>query len=81
MADTGDGGDPTYAVARGLAAPRLTVPFAPGVPAPASAPPASGQRGGKAGGGKAAAAAPVASLPRADLLLLGGDLAYPNPSR
>ncbi len=104
MADTGDGGNPTYAVARALAAPSLTVPVAPGVSVDAAA----GSGGGAAtGDGKGVAGkgeehgkqqqqqqqqqqrrvsqtgqhqAPV-QLPRADVLLLGGDLAYPNPCR
>lgn len=52
MADTGDGGNSTYAVARLLAQPSLKV---------------------KTAGSKQ-------YLPRGDLLLIGGDLAYPNPS-
>lgn len=52
MADTGDGGNSTYAVARLLSQPSLKVRL----------------RGSKC------------CLPRGDLLLIGGDLAYPNPS-
>ncbi|KAM7521037.1 hypothetical protein LguiB_019999 [Lonicera macranthoides] len=52
MADTGDGGNPSYAVARLLAQPLIWV------------------RGSDS----------VLTLPRGDLLLIGGDLAYPNPS-
>ncbi|KAK1302783.1 hypothetical protein QJS10_CPB12g01574 [Acorus calamus] len=52
MADTGDGGNPSYAVARLLAQPSIWV---------------------KIGGS-------LRALPRANLLLIGGDLAYPNPS-
>ncbi|KAL0917207.1 hypothetical protein M5K25_012255 [Dendrobium thyrsiflorum] len=52
MADTGDGGNSTYAVTRLLAQPWIRV---------------------KNGGSKHA-------LPRGDFLLIGGDLAYPNPS-
>lgn len=48
MADTGDGGNSTYSVARLLAQPSLKM-------------------------GKI-------ELPRGDLLIIGGDLAYPNPS-
>lgn len=48
MADTGDGGNSTYSVARLLAQPFLKM-------------------------GKT-------ELPRGDLLIIGGDLAYPNPS-
>ena len=131
IADTGDGGNPTYAVARALAAPALTVPLPAGVrgaprppPEPAAAaagtaaaaappPPqqqlraaaaASGAKPPPRGGGAAGAngdnAEPKAAaqqqhqqqqpprpprhwvaLPRADVLLIGGDLAYPNPCR
>ncbi|CAN1273915.1 hypothetical protein LINPERPRIM_LOCUS15229 [Linum perenne] len=52
MADTGDGGNSTYSVARLLAQPSLRVNIGDS----------------------------VHSLPRAKLLLVGGDLAYPNPS-
>lgn len=52
MADTGDGGNSSYAVARLLAQPTINV-----------------NRGGS-----------MLELPRGDLLLIGGDLAYPNPS-
>lgn len=52
MADTGDGGNSTYAVTRLLAQPWIRV---------------------KTDGSKY-------SLPRGNFLLIGGDLAYPNPS-
>ncbi|KAL3735502.1 hypothetical protein ACJRO7_024599 [Eucalyptus globulus] len=52
MADTGDGGNSSYSVARLLAQPSLRVPTSES----------------------------VLSLPRGNLLLIGGDLAYPNPS-
>ncbi|XP_015885478.1 uncharacterized protein LOC107420920 isoform X2 [Ziziphus jujuba] len=52
MADTGDGGNSSYAVARLLAQPSISV------------------NGGDS----------LLNLPRGDLLLIGGDLAYPNPS-
>ncbi|KAF3440609.1 hypothetical protein FNV43_RR18893 [Rhamnella rubrinervis] len=52
MADTGDGGNSSYAVARLLAQPSINV------------------NGSDA----------MLNLPRGDLLLIGGDLAYPNPS-
>ncbi|GAB4856600.1 hypothetical protein Ancab_014516 [Ancistrocladus abbreviatus] len=52
MADTGDGGNSSYAVARLLAQPFIQL---------------------KSGD-------PVSFLPRGNLLLVGGDLAYPNPS-
>ncbi|KAI4336952.1 hypothetical protein L6164_015419 [Bauhinia variegata] len=52
MADTGDGGNSSYAIARLLAQPSICV-----------------MRGDS-----------VHTLPRGDLLLIGGDLAYPNPS-
>lgn len=38
-------------------------------------------QGATTSGAAAAGVAPCISLPRADLLLIGGDLAYPNPSR
>eukprot|EP00879_Flechtneria_rotunda_P018990 GHRR01019937.1.p1 GENE.GHRR01019937.1~~GHRR01019937.1.p1 ORF type:complete len:748 (+),score=303.12 GHRR01019937.1:256-2499(+) len=83
IADTGDGGNSTYAVARALAAPKLTVP-ATGRTA-AQHP----QQQHAAGDGYASSSAhDVGSnssnafmLPRGDVLLIGGDLAYPNPSR
>ncbi|XP_044511107.1 uncharacterized protein LOC123229391 [Mangifera indica] len=52
MADTGDGGNSSYSVARLLAQPSIRV-----------------IKGDS-----------VSTLPRADVLLIGGDLAYPNPS-
>ncbi|KAL3514532.1 hypothetical protein ACH5RR_027249 [Cinchona calisaya] len=52
MADTGDGGNSSYAIARLLAQPLLRV-----------------RENGS-----------VLTLPRGNLLLIGGDLAYPNPS-
>ncbi|CAK7347583.1 unnamed protein product [Dovyalis caffra] len=52
IADTGDGGNSSYTVARLLAQPSIQV-----------------TRGDS-----------VLSLPRGNLLLIGGDLAYPNPS-
>ncbi|XP_008811243.1 uncharacterized protein LOC103722455 [Phoenix dactylifera] len=52
IADTGDGGNSTYAVARLLAQPSLQI---------------------RSNGS-------MHTLPRGDLLLIGGDLAYPNPS-
>ncbi|XP_010540555.1 PREDICTED: uncharacterized protein LOC104814278 isoform X2 [Tarenaya hassleriana] len=52
MADTGDGGNSSYAVAKLLAQPSIKVPSGDG----------------------------FLSLPRGRLLLIGGDLAYPNPS-
>ncbi|XP_011627911.1 uncharacterized protein LOC18446479 isoform X1 [Amborella trichopoda] len=52
MADTGDGGNSSYAVARLLAQPSIQL---------------------KDGSS-------LCSLPRGDLFLIGGDLAYPNPS-
>ncbi|KAF4352914.1 hypothetical protein G4B88_030165 [Cannabis sativa] len=52
MADTGDGGNSSYSVARLLAQPSINI-----------------NRGDSA-----------LNLPRGDLLLIGGDLAYPNPS-
>ncbi|KAK7291133.1 hypothetical protein RIF29_06041 [Crotalaria pallida] len=52
MADTGDGGNSSYAVARLLAQPSLRTLIGDS----------------------------VVTLPRGNLLLIGGDLAYPNPS-
>ncbi|CAA0807857.1 Calcineurin-like metallo-phosphoesterase superfamily protein, partial [Striga hermonthica] len=52
MADTGDGGNSSYSVARLLAQPSLRI----------------------------RANDSLVTLPRGDLLLIGGDLAYPNPS-
>ncbi|XP_010538790.1 PREDICTED: uncharacterized protein LOC104813013 [Tarenaya hassleriana] len=52
MADTGDGGNSSYTVAKLLAQPSIKVLSGDG----------------------------SLSLPRGDLLLIGGDLAYPNPS-
>ncbi|KAK6938720.1 Calcineurin-like phosphoesterase domain, ApaH type, partial [Dillenia turbinata] len=52
MADTGDGGNSSYAVARLLAQPNLYVNIGDS----------------------------ECALPRGDFLLIGGDLAYPNPS-
>lgn len=52
IADTGDGGNSSYAVARLLAQPSLQI---------------------RSNGS-------MHTLPRGDLLLIGGDLAYPNPS-
>nr|XP_017217539.1 PREDICTED: uncharacterized protein LOC108195105 isoform X2 [Daucus carota subsp. sativus] len=52
MADTGDGGNSSYSVARLLAQPSLRVQ----------------------------SDSSVLNLPRANLLIIGGDLAYPNPS-
>ncbi|WCJ35383.1 Calcineurin-like metallo-phosphoesterase superfamily protein [Euphorbia peplus] len=51
MADTGDGGNSSYAVARLLAQPSIKLPGKDSI-----------------------------TLPRGNLLLIGGDLAYPNPS-
>ncbi|XP_008799898.2 uncharacterized protein LOC103714434 isoform X2 [Phoenix dactylifera] len=52
IADTGDGGNPSYAVARLLAQPSIQLQVSDS----------------------------MRTLPRGDLLLIGGDLAYPNPS-
>uniref|UniRef100_A0A7S1T4N1 Calcineurin-like phosphoesterase domain-containing protein n=1 Tax=Tetraselmis chuii TaxID=63592 RepID=A0A7S1T4N1_9CHLO len=67
-ADTGDGGDPTYAVARAMASPKLDVKWADGV---------EPMQGSKMCPSKSTGAV---KLPRASLMLIGGDLAYPNPS-
>ncbi|KAK9835056.1 hypothetical protein WJX81_007542 [Elliptochloris bilobata] len=106
-ADTGDGGDPTYAVARAMAAPLLHVRVPPRMPLPppdsavasaainGHAPPAAGvcDSGSESSSGldtprcsSGASASPsdrgggVRVLPRGEALVLGGDLAYPNPS-
>ncbi|KAG7941523.1 hypothetical protein I3843_16G049200 [Carya illinoinensis] len=54
MADTGDGGDSTYTVARALAQPNIESEDSAGL---------------------------NHTLKRGDLLLIGGDIAYPNPSQ
>ncbi|KAK2079809.1 hypothetical protein QBZ16_002204 [Prototheca wickerhamii] len=92
-ADTGDGGDSTYAVARCLAAPSVTDERAE--PGAAGRPLSEDERrlaraldvrGRPAGDGDEAAAgarrqkARLRTLPRGKLLLHGGDLAYPNPT-
>jgi hypothetical protein len=66
IADTGDGGNPTYTVARALAAPSLTVPATDTITS------SSSQQQQQQGS---------LQLPRGEVLLIGGDLAYPNPSR
>lgn len=81
-ADTGDGGDPTYAVARMMAAPQLTV----------AVPEAWLCKGGSSASASALGlnaadvqgASPrvsVRTLPRGNFLIHGGDLAYPNPCK
>ncbi|KAG1347649.1 Cobyric acid synthase [Cocos nucifera] len=52
IADTGDGGNPSYAVARLLAQPSIQLQVSDS----------------------------MRTFPRGDLLIIGGDLAYPNPS-
>lgn len=110
IADTGDGGNPTYAVARALAAPELVVPVssssskgaadAPGImarsPSPANASQLQAKSSGSGSsmnrfsssssvqeGAKASGCCHDGQLelPRGEVLLIGGDLAYPNPSR
>ncbi|GAB4822190.1 hypothetical protein N2152v2_009236 [Parachlorella kessleri] len=69
-ADTGDGGDPTYAVARCMAAPQIQVTLPDElVPEDKKAPKNGSRRSGVS-----------KTLPRAELLVHGGDLAYPNPT-
>lgn len=63
MADTGDGGDSTYSVARCLAQPNLDVAVPENFRQIAS----GGQE--------------FLSLPRPRLLVIGGDMAYPGPTR
>ncbi|BDA40538.1 hypothetical protein COCOBI_01-1910 [Coccomyxa sp. Obi] len=109
-ADTGDGGDPTYAVARAMAAPVLhamdtsssaaessnggrmetTIDEEPGTPRSTCSDSSSGldtPTEGNRSNGQASTSGRVVSpfargklLPRGDVLILGGDLAYPNPS-
>jgi hypothetical protein len=136
IADTGDGGNPTYAVARALAAPELVVPVSSSMAsaitgidsgvhcatrhvqqhallskqqAGKGAYPYSSSRGGsrvevlqsshrvsnsssnrisssssnvaKEAEHSAAYQDGLLELPRGEVLLIGGDLAYPNPSR
>eukprot|EP00775_Hariotina_reticulata_P014455 gene14455-14568_t len=50
IADTGDGGNPTYAVARALAAPQLEIPVASNSPAASSTPAAAVAAAAKDGG-------------------------------
>lgn len=66
-ADTGDGGDPTYTIARCLAAQQITatVELPEGSPLAASV---TQNRDGKI------------QLPRGELFLHGGDIAYPAPN-
>ena len=64
MADCGDGFDSSYSIARLLAQPSLTIPFSE------KAEEVSRENG----------VSSVKLLPRADVLLIGGDLAYPRPS-
>ncbi len=98
-ADTGDGGNSTYCVARALAAPQLTVNvpehLAAALPPPARpAATHANDSSASAAVGSAAATRSVGEreagggaggtrlvLPRGDVLLLGGDLAYPNPTK
>jgi hypothetical protein len=79
----GDGGNPTYAVARALAAPALTVPCGPSIPVhhAATASSKASKSSSSSEGSSSSGSGPTVSLPRGDVLLLGGDLAYPNPSR
>lgn len=100
-ADTGDGGDPTYAVAAAMATPLLhiTVPeglaqqqhrmaglqATPRMPGSPSSDSSSGLDSPGPASHAGAARIPPPSpgarlLPRADVLVIGGDLAYPNPS-
>lgn len=109
IADTGDGGNPTYAVARALAAQELVVPVAKSTSSSSTS--ANNQPSNTAADPKAKQQQPqqqqasasnrVSSsssilegakgsgacqngqleLPRGEVLLIGGDLAYPNPSR
>jgi hypothetical protein len=78
----GDGGNPTYAVARALASPALTVPCGPSIPLPGVTPASNkASKSTTSSSSSSGAVGPTVCLPRGDVLLLGGDLAYPNPSR
>lgn len=61
-ADTGDGGNSTYSIARCLAAPKIVV----------NLPEEQVKDAGVSAG--------IRMLPRGDVLVHGGDLAYPNPT-
>lgn len=61
-ADTGDGGNSTYSIARCLAAPKIVVDL----------PEEQAKDAGVSAG--------IRMLPRGDVLVHGGDLAYPNPT-
>jgi hypothetical protein len=79
-ADTGDGGNPTYTVARALASPQLNVKVPPALAQQISAlhgPGAQLQQQESEGHQPPE----WMTLPRGDVLLLGGDLAYPNPTK
>ncbi|KAJ4785662.1 Calcineurin-like metallo-phosphoesterase superfamily [Rhynchospora pubera] len=73
IADTGDGGNSTYAVARLLAQPSLRVKIKMEDSDASS-------RTSSSMGSFANPTHVAKKLPRGDLLLIGGDLAYPNPS-
>ncbi|KAH7619432.1 hypothetical protein NADE_006274 [Nannochloris sp. 'desiccata'] len=95
IADTGDGGDSTYSVARCIAAPQITVELPKEMLEASGAPDATTSTNQKSSymtppahtTTTTTAAADTASdnpitrvLPRATCLVHGGDLAYPNPS-
>lgn len=75
MADTGDGGNPTYAVAAALAAPVLSAAVAPEAQAAAAAAAAAAQCAAQCAvpGGFATAPAPIhaSSAPTAEALQVG----------
>jgi hypothetical protein len=80
-ADTGDGGNPTYTVARALASPQLNIRVPPALAHQVSAlqqGPEDKQQGEE---GQQQQPPQWMTLPRGDVLLLGGDLAYPNPTK
>ena len=93
----GDGGNSTYSVARALAAPSISVRFptpddgkACGRSLPLAGGTSSQIKGGESGPAAQArialspeggATGALRTLPRGDVLLIGGDLAYPNPTR
>lgn len=76
LADTGDGGNSTYAVARAVAQPSLTVPLNSSLNADIEA----DKSADESTKDKKNQPTPVKTLKRGDLLILGGDLAYPTPS-
>lgn len=69
VGDTGDGGNPTYSIARCMAAREVVVELPSEHEEDPSSPSTPTNESRK-----------VKVLPRADILIHGGDLAYPNPT-